>query len=80
MVLEMVLDPGGLAAMATVTSSTIQNGSLVLNIYDPTTKQLVWTGQATKTLDPGGNQQKDMKRLDSVTKKLLKDFPPPLKK
>jgi hypothetical protein len=72
--------PWGVGGMATVTSSTVQNGSLVLNMYDPATKQLVWTGQATKTLDPGGNQQKDMKRLDSAMKKLLKDFPPPLKK
>jgi hypothetical protein len=33
-----------------------------------------------KTLNPSGNQQKDMKRLDSAMKKLLKDFPPPTKK
>jgi hypothetical protein len=67
---------GGMAT-ATVTSSTIQNGSLVLNMYDPATRQLVWTGQVTKTLNAGGNQQKDVKRLDGATKKLLKDFPPP---
>lgn len=66
--------------MATATSSTIENGTLVVDMYDPTTKQLVWTGKATKTLNPSGNQEKDMKRLDSATKKLLKDFPPPTKK
>ena len=66
--------------MATATSSTIQNGTLVVDMYDPTSKQLVWSGQATKTLNPSGNQQKDMKRLDSAMKKLLKNFPPPTKK
>jgi hypothetical protein len=70
----------GFGGMGTATSSTIQNGSLVVDMYDPTSKQLVWTGQATKTLNPSGNQQKDMKRLDSAMKKLLKDFPPPTKK
>jgi hypothetical protein len=70
----------GFGGMATATSSTIQNGTLVVDMYDPTTRQLVWTGRATKTLNPSGNQQKDMKRLDSAMKKLLKDFPPPTKK
>ena len=34
--------------MGSATSSTISNGSLVLDMYDPTTKQLVWTGTATR--------------------------------
>ena len=70
----------GWGRMGTATSSTIENGTLVVDMYDPTTKQLVWTGQATKTLNPSGNQQKDMERLDKAMKKLLKDFPPPSKK
>jgi len=37
--------------MGTATSSTISNGTLALDMYDPATKQLVWTGNATKTLD-----------------------------
>jgi hypothetical protein len=44
--------------MATATSSTISVGTLVLDLYDPATKQLVWTGNATKTIDPGSNQEK----------------------
>jgi len=62
--------------MASATSSTITNGSLVLDMYDPTTKQLVWTGNATKTLDPSGNQEKNQKNLDKATEKLLKNYPP----
>ena len=62
--------------MASATSSTITNGSLVLDMYDPTTKQLVWTGNATKTLDPSGNQEKNQKNLDKAMEKLLKNYPP----
>jgi hypothetical protein len=70
---------GGLrwgGGMATAQSSTIGIGTLVLDMYDPSTKQLVWTGRATKTLDPSANQQKKQKNLDNAMKKLLKNFPP----
>ncbi len=70
---------GGLrwgGGMATAQESTISTGTLVLDMYDPTTKQLVWTGRASKTLDPGANQQKKQKNLDNAMKKLLKNFPP----
>jgi len=33
-------------------SSTIAVATLVLDMYDLGTKQLVWTGRATKTIDP----------------------------
>ena len=66
--------------MGSATSSTISNGSLVLDMYDPTSKQLVWTGTATKTLDPSSNQEKNQKNLDKAMAKLLKNYPPPQKK
>jgi hypothetical protein len=62
--------------MATAQQSTISIGTLVLDMYDPTTKQLVWTGRATRTLDPGANQQKKQKNLDKAMQKLLKNYPP----
>jgi Domain of unknown function (DUF4136) len=62
--------------MATATSSTISVGTLVLDLYDPKTKQLVWTGSATKTLDPSSNQEKNQKNLDKAMAKLLKNYPP----
>jgi uncharacterized protein DUF4136 len=70
---------GGLprwGGMGTATSSTINVGTLVLDMYDPATKQLVWTGQATKTIDPSKSQEKNQKNLDKAMQKLLKDFPP----
>ncbi len=62
--------------MATAQQSTISTGTLALDMYDPSTKQLVWTGRATKTLDPGANQEKKQKNLDKAMAKLLKNFPP----
>jgi hypothetical protein len=70
---------GGLrwgGGMANASSSTISVGTLVLDMYDPSTKQLVWTGRATKTIDPNANQQKRQKNLDKAMQKLLKNYPP----
>ena len=62
--------------MGQATSSTISNGTLVLDMYDPSSKQLVWQGRATKTLDPSSNQEKNEKNLKKAMAKLLKKFPP----
>jgi hypothetical protein len=70
---------GGLrwgGGMANATTSKISVGTLVLDMYDPATKQLVWTGRVTKTLDPNANQEKKQKNLDKAMQKLLKNFPP----
>jgi len=62
--------------MGSATSSTINIGTLVLDMYDPGTKQLVWTGNATKTIDPSSNQEKNTKNLNKAMAKLLKNYPP----
>jgi len=62
--------------MATAQSSTIDTGTLALDMYDPSSKQLVWSGRASKTLNPGASQSKRQKNLDKAMQKLLKDFPP----
>ena len=69
--------PGGFGtASATATSSTIDVGTLVLNMYDPAAKQLVWAGTATKTISLSKKQEKNQKNLRKAMQKLLKDFPP----
>ena len=62
--------------MGSATSSTINVGTLVLDMYDPAIKQLVWTGSATKTIEPSSNQDKNQKSLDKAMEKLLKNYPP----
>jgi hypothetical protein len=62
--------------MASATSSTISNGSLVVDMYSVTQKQLVWTGTATQTLNSSGNQEKNQKNLNKAMQKLFKNYPP----
>jgi hypothetical protein len=62
--------------MGSWTSSTISVGTLVLEMFDPGANQLVWTGFATKTINPSSNQEKNKKNLDKAMAKLLKDYPP----
>jgi|SRR6185312_2341115 len=65
--------------MATATSSTIDVGTLVVDMYEPSTKKLIWTGAATKTIEPGKSQEKNQEHLNKAMEKLLKDFPPKAK-
>ena len=55
---------------------TIELGTLVIDMYDAAAKQLVWTGRASKTVDPNSKPDDRQKHLDSAAKKLLADFPP----
>ena len=73
---------GGLrwGGMASASSSTINIGTLVLDLYDPAVKQLVWTGRATKAIEPSKNQEKNQKNLDKAMAKLLKNYPPNAKR
>lgn len=72
-----VLGPWGMeSASGTANSSTINIGTLVLSVYDPVAKQLVWIGAAQHAIDPPKNQDKNRKNLNKGAQKLLKDFPP----
>jgi Domain of unknown function (DUF4136) len=66
--------------MSTMTSTTINIGMLGLDVYDPAGKQLIWRGSASKTLDENPSPEKRQKNLDKAMAKLLKNFPPPVKK
>jgi hypothetical protein len=71
---------GYAGGMGTATSSTINIGTIGLDVYDPSAKQLVWRGAASKTLDAKATPEKREKNLDKAMAKLLKNFPPPVKK
>ena len=66
--------------MPSATSSTINIGTLVLDLYDVAAKQQVWRGDATKTLNPSKDPQKNQKNLQKAMAKLLKNYPPKAKK
>jgi hypothetical protein len=64
----------------TVQTTTIHIGELALDMYDAAEKKLVWRGEASKTLDEKAKPEKRQKNLQKAVAKLLKDYPPPVKK
>lgn len=72
---------GGMASTTTYGStSTVYVGQLDLSMYDPVAKQLVWRGTASKTLDPKAKPEKKQKNINKAVEKLLKKYPPQVKK
>ena len=65
-----------LNGMAQVNFSTIEVGKLVVNLVDPAKKQLVWRGDAAKTLDIKKDPDKNYKNLQKAMAKLFKNYPP----
>lgn len=67
-------------------SFLITKGTLVVDILDAKTKNSVWRGQATATLDrgPTGDKVKDAKTVEkpikNAVKKMFKQFPHPSRK
>jgi hypothetical protein len=60
----------------TVTSSTIDIGRLVIGLFDPATKHLVWRGSAAKTLNISKDSDKNYRNLEKAMAKLFKNYPP----
>jgi len=67
---------GGMGGMSQATTSTINIGTLVIDMYDPSQKQLIWRGTGTKTLNPSKNPDKNLKNLQKGIAKIMKNFPP----
>lgn len=68
---------GGLSS-GTVTgqTSTIPVGMLLVNLYDPAQKQLIWRGDATKAIELKKDPNKNYKNLQKAMTKLFKNYPP----
>jgi hypothetical protein len=71
---------GGGMGTTTATTSTILIGMVNVDMYDAEAKQLVWRGRASKTIDANAKPDKRQKNLDKAMTKLLKNYPPPVKK
>ena len=63
---------------ATTTESEYVVGTLVADIFDTKTKGLVFRGTATDEIS--NKPEKNVKKLEKVTDKMFKDFPPGSKK
>jgi len=59
-----------------VTTSTIDVGKLTIGLFDPATKQLVWRGAASKTLNISKDPDKNYRNLERAMAKLFRNYPP----
>jgi len=57
-------------------TSTIPIGTLVVGLYDPARKQLIWRGDASKTVDLKKDPNKNYGNLQKAMVKLFKNYPP----
>jgi hypothetical protein len=69
---------GGGLGEATTTVDTYEVGTLVVDLFDAKTKQLLWRGSSTATLSDKAD--KNTKALDKGVEKMFEHFPPPEKK
>jgi hypothetical protein len=53
-------------------------GTLIIDIYNPTQRRLIWRGTATNTLNLSSNADKNYDNLHRTIEKLLRPFPPPV--
>jgi hypothetical protein len=65
---------GGGFGEATTTTETYKVGTLVVDLFDAKTKQLLWRGSSSDTLS--NNSNKNIKNLDKGVEKMFKQFPP----
>src|SRR3954447_21641252 len=59
---------------STTTEQDYQEGTLVIDLYDGKTKQLIWRGSTESVLSD--KAEKNEKTLDKGVAKMFKDFPP----
>jgi hypothetical protein len=59
-----------------VSVNTSEKGTLVIDLVDAKTKELIWQGVAKGTLKPNQTQEKQEKRINEAVTKPFKHFPP----
>ena len=64
---------GGMGGMTTATETSIPTGTLVVDLVNPKSKELVWRGTASDQISASGAEQGQIQ--DAVTQ-LFKNFPP----
>jgi hypothetical protein len=63
---------------STTTVDTYKVGTLVIDLFDASTKKLIWRGSASDTLSD--KSDKNIKTLDKAVQKMFDRFPPSPKK
>ncbi len=67
---------GGWGAAGTATTTVVPErvGSLTVNMFDSSTKKMIWRGVASDTLS--SKPEKNDKKLDRVAEEMFEHFPP----
>ncbi|MDQ1471687.1 MAG: hypothetical protein QOJ99_3167 [Bryobacterales bacterium] len=65
---------GGGFGDSTTTVNTYKVGTLVVDLFDATSKKLIWRGSSTDTLSD--KSEKNIKALDKGVQKMFNHFPP----
>lgn len=63
-----------MGGMGSVQENVSQAGTLVVDIIDGSTKELIWRGTATDTLS--NSSDKNSKKIENAVAKMFKKFPP----
>ncbi|MFY0582221.1 DUF4136 domain-containing protein [Cystobacter fuscus] len=66
----------GGAGAPTATVREYREGTLILDVVDAKSNNLVWRGTAEATLADNMSAKKSQKLIDNAVEKILKDFPP----
>ena len=64
---------GGMGGMATATQTNIPIGTLIVDLVDPNTKEMVWRGIAQDQVSANGEQKG---QTDQAIAAIFKNFPP----
>jgi hypothetical protein len=64
---------GGGFGSATTTVSTYEEGTLIVDLFDASTKQAIWRGTATEGISD--NPEKQSKNIEKAAEKLFAKFP-----
>jgi len=51
-------------------------GTLLIDVIDPATMQLLWRGSGTRVVDPQASPEKREQRINEAVDQVLADFPP----
>lgn len=60
----------------TATTQEIVTGTIVIDILDASTRNVVWRGIASHELDPRAKPEKREKNIEKTAQKLFKNYPP----
>ena len=59
-----------------VTVTQYTEGTLIIDVIEARSMELVWRASATGTVDPNPNPEKIEKKVDDIVKKMFSKYPP----